>query len=109
MTFPKRLFPLFILIASLVISSCGSEKLCSGLNPEIGKYNTSKRLNKGGKSLKSKPERESLRRRKKQVKKKKGGFSAKGRYGGGIQIFGGGLRGSGSISGGGSANVQQKY
>lgn len=108
MLFSARRFCILLLLISSVLLSCGPRKLCSGLNPEIGKYNTSKRLNKGGRTLKSKPERDSLRRRKKSMKSK-GGFSAKGRYGGsgGIHIFGGGsIGGRGSVSG--SANAQKK-
>lgn len=99
---------IFLLVFSSV--SCGPQKVCSGLNPEIGKYNTSKKVRKGRRSLHSGPEKEAYRRRAKQMKKKKAraGKSVllKGRF---LNIsIGGGRSRSGSIGGGGGGNVQQQ-
>lgn len=100
----NRIVLLLCLVLSVAIFSCRPEKVCSGLNPETGKYNTHKRLRKGGKGLSSKPERNSLRHRKQMMKKKRE-FSAKGRYGGGFHIFGGSAHAS--VSAGGSSNMQK--
>lgn len=84
----SRFFGLVLLAVSLAFASCKHE-VCSGLNPEVGKYNTTKRLGKGGRSLKSKPEKDALKRRRQRLKNRdKDRFSAKGRYGGGFHIFG---------------------
>src|SRR5688500_7165912 len=60
---------IFLLLLSFV--SFGGHKVCSGLNPEIGKYNTSKKMRKGGHKLSSGPEKAAHRRRVKQMQKRR--------------------------------------
>jgi hypothetical protein len=82
MRFPRFLF-IWILILPLVFTySCGPHKVCSGLNQELGKNDTKKRLRKNGRKLKSKPERDSHRRRKVSVKRQ--GHDSSKRHAGGI-------------------------
>ncbi|MDQ3111137.1 MAG: hypothetical protein M3R17_14685 [Bacteroidota bacterium] len=100
-----------IFIFVIAVVSCGPHKVCSGLNPEIGKYNTSKKIRKGKRSLHSGPEKEAYRHRVKSMKKKKqrggkAGGARKGFFG--IHIGGGGRRSGGSIGGSGNIQVQQK-
>jgi hypothetical protein len=78
-------FLLFIFL--FLFSACTPEKPCSGLNPEIGKFNTARRIHKGRKSVHSKPEKKAVHHREKQVKSRKKSFSAKGRYGANGRIF----------------------
>ncbi len=103
----------FLLVFAFV--SCGPHKVCSGLNPEIGKYNTPKKIRKGRRSLHSGPEKEAYHRRAKKMKKRKsrpgksvpvkrGIFSF--RFGGSIHIGGGG--GGVKVGGGGNVQAQQK-
>lgn len=66
-----RLIALFSLGVLFALSSCRQHKQCSGLNSEIGKYNTHHRLRKAGRRLKSRPERSSLKYRKRQLKRRK--------------------------------------
>lgn len=104
-------FVLFLFLVSVV--SCGGEKVCSGLNPEIGKYNTSKKIRKGRRSVHSNPEKEAVKRHSKQVKHKKprnGGKSVPLNHGifGGIHIGGSAYAGGGAHIGGGNENNQQK-
>ena len=104
-----RFFQLLPLVFLFAFASCAPEKPCSGLNPEIGKFNTARTLRKGRKTVHSKPEKKAVHHREKQVKAKKQKFSAKGKYGGGASggfHFHIGGHVGGRASGGGSANVQ---
>ena len=90
MTVAFRCILFFLLVG---FASCGHEKVCSGLNPEIGKYNTSKKIRKGKRAVHSNPEKEAVKRHSKQVKHKKprnGGKSVPLNHGifGGIHIGG---------------------
>ncbi len=92
----------FLLVFSFV--SCGTHKVCSGLNPEIGKYNTPKKIRKGSRSLHSGPEKEAYHRRAKKMKKKK---SRSGKsVGVKRRLFTFHFGGSAHIGGGGGGNVQ---
>lgn len=82
-----RLF-LFLLLAGsfTLLPSCRHPEVCSGLNPELATIGTVKKVRKARKRMGSNPERESLKRREKQMKHKKG-FSAKGKRRGGGGFF----------------------
>jgi hypothetical protein len=73
----RRFFVLLLLAFSVILASCRPHRVCSGLNPEIGKYNTKKRLNKGGRRLKSRPEKAAMKYRKKQLKHRKNATNKK--------------------------------
>ncbi len=91
----------------LTFIACKTEKPCSGLNPEIGKYNTPKKMHKGKKSLHSGPEKAAYQHRKDEMKRrKKGGGKTGGIKHGilGIHFSGGGHK----SSGGGGNESQQK-
>jgi hypothetical protein len=60
-----------IFLVVLSASACGPHKVCSGLNPEIGKYNTPQKIRKGKRSLHSGPEKDANRHRAKTMKKRK--------------------------------------
>lgn len=101
---------LLILILILSFVSCTHEKVCSGLNPDIGTYNSSKKIRKGKRTAHSDPEREAIRRRKKTVKKQKSwGLSKTTGKPKGIFHFGGRLHiGGGGHVGGGGGNISQQ-
>lgn len=102
---------LWIIVIVFSFASCGTHQVCSGLNPEIGKYNTSKKIRKGRRSLHSGPEKSAYSRRAKQVKKRKSrvGNSTVGKQGVfNFQVGGGRRSGSGSIGGGNDNNQRQQ-
>ncbi|CAN5907854.1 hypothetical protein BH11BAC7_BH11BAC7_08120 [soil metagenome] len=76
----------FIFLIAFSFVACGPRKVCSGLNPEIGKYNTSQKLRKGRRKLHSGPEKEAYHRRTKQIKKRKS-HPGKSGSGGGLFSF----------------------
>jgi hypothetical protein len=106
----------FFSLLFLSFVSCGPHKVCSGLNPEIGKYNTSKKMRKGGHKLSSGPEKAAHRRRVKQMQKKRrkkgpGKSVPLRRRFIKFNIGGGGNSGGGTVSGsigGGNDNKQQQ-
>ncbi|CAN5433326.1 hypothetical protein BH09BAC5_BH09BAC5_01160 [soil metagenome] len=99
---------LSILLLAICIYSCKPTKPCSGLNPEIGKYNTSQKIRKGKRSLHSTPEKEAYRRRSKQLKHKKSRGGKAGAGGSsGIHIFSSGFSASAHVSGHASVNKQK--
>ena len=102
MTVVFRCVLFFLLVG---FASCRHEKVCSGLNPEIGKYNTSKKIRKGKRAVHSNPEKEAVRRRTKQIKKRKprGGKAVPVKHG----IFGSiHIGGSAFAGGGGRVNKE---
>ncbi|MCX6310989.1 MAG: hypothetical protein NT084_05060 [Bacteroidetes bacterium] len=86
--------------------ACQHEKVCSGLNPETGKYNSYSKVRKGKRTAHGNPEKQAIRRRQKSIRKQKGWNLSKttGKPTGVFQ-FGGSVHGGGSSSGG--ANVSQ--
>jgi hypothetical protein len=103
---------LFLLVIGFI--SCRHEKVCSGLNPEIGKYNTSSKVRKGRRQVHSGPEKQAVSRHAKQVKHKQprnGGKSNPVRHGiSGVFHFGGRVSAGGSahVGGGGESNKQKR-
>ncbi|MBI3509031.1 MAG: hypothetical protein HY064_00090 [Bacteroidetes bacterium] len=102
-----RAFFLLIPFFIFLLADCRGEKICSGLNPELATYNTTKRLRKGGRSLHSEPEREAHRHRMKTMKKKSktkstGAYSGHGFFHLNLHLFGGHAHASGQ------ANVRAK-
>ena len=67
-----KLLPGIFLAALLLLSSCGAEKVCAGLNHNTGSANTSKGARKGNRGgYKSARELEARDRQKKRVRKSK--------------------------------------
>jgi hypothetical protein len=75
-------FVIFLFAFSIV--SCGTREVCSGLNPEIGKYNTTQKIRKGKRHLHSGPEKDAYRHRVKTMKKRKPRGGKAGNGGGGL-------------------------
>lgn len=106
----------FILLFFISFAACKPQKVCSGLNPEIGKFNTVEKIRKGKRSTHSTLEKDAVQRRKKQVKKHKSwglskttGSQKKGIHiGGRLQINIGGKSGGGGGGGHINNNVQQR-
>ncbi|HTL80927.1 MAG TPA: hypothetical protein VL651_04445 [Bacteroidia bacterium] len=67
---PRSVAICFSLLMFLMVS-CGTEKVCSGLNPTLATYNSNGKLRKGGKGM-SAPERQARKHRMKSNKKKSG-------------------------------------
>lgn len=100
-----------VFIFAISLASCGPPKVCSGLNPEIGKYNTSKKIRKGKRSLHSGPEKDAYHRRSQQIKKNKrrAGASNPKKHGiFSIHLGGRSKRSGGGGGGGNNDNVQQQ-
>jgi hypothetical protein len=105
----------FIILIAFSIIGCEPHKVCSGLNPEIGKYNTSKKIRRGKRHLHSGPEKEAYRRRAKQMqkrrRKKRGGKAVPVRHGIfihiGVKSRTAGGRFSGNIGNDGNSNKQK--
>lgn len=120
MSFSFRLYPglkawvvypglrAWVILIAFSFASCGTPKVCSGLNPEIGKYNTSKKVRKGRRSLHSGPEKVAYNRRSKQIKKRKPRPAKSGSGKQGLFNFHLGGSGGGSIGGGGGNDNNQR-
>ena len=107
-----RLTIVFFIFSLSLIFSCAPYKVCSGLNPVTGSYNSSKKMRKGRKSLHSDPERSAYTHRQKEMKKKNAVNGRNHSTMGGAIKAGGGFSfhiGGGGAHASGHVNAQAKH